>query len=263
MGNMQIQQITSRKNPLILHVRRLLTDRKYRRQEKQFVCDGVKLLTEALHWNADIDTVLFSGQALAASIPSHVKIAQIPQDVMESISPMKAPQGILFICKQTETTLPETLEKGNWMILDSLQDPGNIGTIWRCADALQASGIILTGDCVDPFNHKTVRASMGAAFRLPIYEAEIAQIVSSLEKNEIPLRAAALDKSSRSIHEVNLAGSALVIGNEGKGVSPHVLSFCKEMVVIPMHAHCESLNAATAATIFLWEMTKDASKKGG
>ena len=139
-------------------------------------------------------------------------------------------------------------------MLDGLQDPGNVGTIWRTADALGADGLILVNHCADPFSPKTVRATMGACFRLPVYEAEAQALPGLLERSGLPLYAAALGEDSVTVGEARLSRCAVVIGSEGRGVSPELLRLSEKTVKIPMRERCESLNAAAAAAVILWEM---------
>ena len=157
-------RITARKNPLLQQVRRLLNSRRERESVGLFVADGTKLLSEAVrHWPG-LDTVILS-DGVDAEVPENVRLVRVPEDVMASISPMQSPQGALFLCR-----LPEKMAfqpKPGMLILDGIQDPGNLGTILRTADALEVPVALLEG-CADPYNHKTVRASMGAVFRTPV-----------------------------------------------------------------------------------------------
>ena len=167
---MNAEYITSRKNPLMTRIRRLTASRSYRREQGLFLGDGAKLLEEALCWEAPLTTVVVTEGAQVPELPQGVRAIQVPQDVMETISPMNTPQGALFLARLPETTLPERLEGRRYLVLDGVQDPGNVGTIWRTADALGADGLLLVNGCADPWNPKTVRATMGACFRLPVYE---------------------------------------------------------------------------------------------
>ena len=150
--------------------------------------------------------------------------------------------------------LPERLEGARYLILDGLQDPGNVGTIWRTADALGADGLILINRCADPYGPKAVRASMGACFRLPVYEGAWEQVLPLLERSGLPVYAAALGEHTQDVKRADLRRSAVVIGSEGQGISPQVLAACGQRLKIPMRARCESLNAAVAAAVILWEM---------
>ena len=151
-------------------IRRLTASRSHRREQGLFLGDGVKLLEEALKWHAPLDTVMLTEGVDIPDLPDGVRLVQVPRDVMASISPMDSPQGALFLCRTGETAPPERLPGERYLVLDGVQDPGNVGTIWRTADALGADGLILVNGCADPWNPKTVRATMGACFRLPVYE---------------------------------------------------------------------------------------------
>ena len=141
-----------------------------------------------------------------------------------------------------------------YLVLDGVQDPGNVGTIWRTADALGADGLILVNGCADPWNPKTVRATMGACFRLPVYERNADGLAQWLGKQGIPLYATALREDTVDLRKAELSRCAVVIGSEGRGVSEGLLSQSAKTLKIPMRARCESLNAAAAATVVLWEM---------
>jgi len=251
-----MEQITSRKNPLITHIRKLISDRAYRRDCGEFLGDGVKLLEEAVKWNAPIICVVYTAGTALPALPDGVRVVQVPEDVMGSISPMKAPQGALFLCRMPAQAAPEHLTGDRYLVLDGLQDPGNVGTIWRTADALGADGLLLTDGCADPWNHKTVRATMGACFRLPVYEVKRQDLPALLERSALPLYATALREDTLDLRDADLARCAVVIGSEGRGVSEEVLAMSEKTLKIPMRERCESLNAAAAATVVLWEMAR-------
>lgn len=249
-----MERITSRANPLLVRLRRLLRDRAARREERLYVGDGVKLLEEAVRWAAPLDTVVVTDGVACPRLDASVRLVSVPEDVMASLSPMKAPQGALFTVRLPELTPPETLTGARYLVLDGLQDPGNVGTIWRTADAFGADGLLLTGGCADPFNWKTVRATMGAAFRLPVWELAQEAVAPLARNSELTLAATALREDTVSLERANLGRCAVVIGSEGSGVSPALLAACGETVRIPMTARCESLNAAAAAAVVLWEL---------
>ncbi len=250
------ETITSRKNPLIAHVRQLLSSRSARREAGEFAGDGEKLLEEAVRWGAELTAVLYTPQARLPALPDTVRQVLVPEDVMQSVSPMKSPQGALFLGKIPKTTPPERLSGRWWLVLDGLQDPGNVGTIWRTADALGADGLLLVNRCADPWGHKTVRATMGACFRLPAWELEPAELSGLLERSGLPLYAAALGEHTEDIRTLDGGRCALAVGSEGQGLSPEVLALSKTRIVIPMRERCESLNAAAAAAILLWELAR-------
>lgn len=172
---------------------------------------------------------------------------------MLQVSPMESPQGALFICRLPETeqvsTLPGTL------ILDGVQDPGNLGTILRTADALNVP-VVLTPGCADAYNPKTVRATMGALFRtLPRWMTH-EQAAEQCRHAGVPLYVTALSDRAADVRGVRLSEAAVVIGSEGRGVGAYFLSAADGEVIIPMDSRCESLNAAVAAAIVMWEMKR-------
>ena len=244
------ERITARKNPLLQQVRKLLSSRKERLQCDLYVADGTKLLEEAVKY-AHLDTVILS-DGVAADLPEHVRLVRVPEDVMASISPMQTPQGALFLCRIPEEK-PFVPQK-RMLLLDGIQDPGNLGTILRTADALQVPVVLLEG-CADPYNHKTVRASMGAVFRTPPIRADWEQVKEAFAREQIPVGVTALSDTARDIRQWNLRDMAVVIGSEGQGVRPEILEQADARLIIPMDSRCESLNAAVAATIVLWQMT--------
>lgn len=250
------EHITSRKNPLVTQIRKLLSDRGWRRECGQFVGDGRKLLEEAARWQAPLTVVVSTPDLPLPVLPDGVRRVTVPADVMESLSPMRTPQGALFLCRMPDTALPQLKPEGRYLVLDGVQDPGNVGTIWRTADAFGADGLILVNGCADPWNHKTVRATMGAAFRLPVWEARPEQLCDALTQAGLPLYATALREDTADVTAVALDRCAVVIGSEGSGVSAGLLARAERTLRIPMRARCESLNAAIAAAVVLWEMSR-------
>ena len=247
------ERITSRKNPLLQHVRKLLTSRSYRVKSGEFAADGVKLLEEAVKWAPETLRTVLVTASVSVDVPAHVRLVEIPDDVMEQISPMEAPQGALFTC-----ALPpqQTLRMGeHCLILDGIQDPGNLGTILRTADALETA-VVLTPGCADAYNPKTVRAAMGAVFRSPPQWAEQETIVSVCRESGIPLYVTALSDRAVDLRQADLSRAAMVIGSEGRGVGEYFLSQADRELIIPMSPRCESLNAAIAAAIVMWEMKR-------
>ena len=249
---MMEQKITARKNPLIQQVRKLLSSRKEREQAGLFAADGVKLLAEAVRWWPGLETVILS-DGVDAQIPGGVRVVRVPQEIMEYISPMQTPQGALFLCR-----LPEEkafTPKPGMLLLDGIQDPGNLGTILRTADALEIPVILLEG-CADPYSHKVVRASMGAVFRTEVIQASWEQVGAACKEANIPVAVTALSERSEDIRTAALSEMAVVIGSEGQGVRKEILEAADKQLIIPMSERCESLNAAIAAAIVMWQMKK-------
>ena len=243
-------RITARKNPLLQQVRRLLNSKKEREEAGLFVADGTKLLQEAVLWWDGLETVILS-DGVEADIPDTVRVIRVPGDVMESISPMQTPQGALFLCRlpQKTTFIPE---KG-MLLLDGIQDPGNLGTILRTADALDIPVALLEG-CADPYSHKVVRASMGAVFRTPVVQTTWQEAERAFADAHIPVAVTALTANAQDLREAPLKEMAVIIGSEGRGVRQEILESTRQALIIPMNAHCESLNAAIASAIVMWQM---------
>lgn len=246
--------LTSRQNPLCAHLRKLAGQGKYRRQSGEYLADGRKLWEEAVRWKAPIRRLITTPD-VSVELPAGVEHTVVAPELMEYLSPMETPQGFLFTVALPGPE-PVALTGERYLALDGLQDPGNVGTIWRAADALGADGLLLLNHCADPYGPKTVRATMGACFRLPVWEVSPAALKGLFGEHGLPLYAAALEPGSRDIRSADLRRGAVVIGNEGHGVSREVLDACQGTVIIPMRERCESLNAAAAAAIILWEMGK-------
>lgn len=247
-----METITSRQNPLFQKIRKLNASGSFRRRQGLFLGEGPKLLEEAVKWGADISFVV---KTRSAALPSGLacRVVETPGEVLTSLADTQTPQGLVFACALPDTGLPENLLRGRYLVLDGVQDPGNLGTVWRTADAFGASGLILTGPCADPFGPKTVRSTMGACFRLPLWQGQRQEVKSLLSRSGIPLYATALREDTQDIRSVDLSGAAVVIGSEGKGISEEMLENCEKTLKIPMSERCESLNAAVAAAVVLWE----------
>ena len=243
-------RISSRKNPLLQQVKKLLSSKKEREAAGLFVADGTKLLAEAVKYYPGLETVILS-DGVEAAVPDHVRIIRVPEDVMASISPMEAPQGALFLCRLPEKTAFTPVP--GMLLLDGIQDPGNVGTILRTADALEIPVVLLEG-CADPWSHKVVRSTMGAAFRSPVIQTTWAEASAACKAAGIPVAVTALSDRAEDIRTADLKGMAVVIGSEGRGVRKEVLESADAELIIPMNPRCESLNAAIAAAIVMWQM---------
>lgn len=246
-----MERITSIQNPLIKHIRRLQTDHKYREKCMEFVADGFKLLDEALKWYPHIKTVLVVDDYTLPELPEEARIVSVPQSLMQSLSEMKTPQGVLFTCSLPQQRDP--VLRGGMLLLDRIQDPGNLGTILRTADAFSVP-VVLTNGCADAYSLKTIRASMGAVFRDPPRYCPLDRVLSLCREQGIPLAATALTPNAKDISSLNLKEYLIVIGSEGQGVCGELLAASQEQMIIPMNPRCESLNAAVAAAIVMWQL---------
>ena len=246
------ERITSRRDPLVQQVKKLLTSKREREKLGLFVSDGTKLLEEAVRYCPGLHTVFLS-EGVEVRVPESCRVIRVSREVMEAISPMENPQGAVFLCK-----LPEKREfrpEKGMLLLDGIQDPGNLGTILRTADAWNVPVALLEG-CADPFGHKVVRSSMGAVFRTPVVTSSWEEVSAACGDAGIPVAVTALDPGAVDIRRAELSKMAVVIGSEGQGVRREILESAQEKLIIPMNPHCESLNAAVAATITMWQMMK-------
>lgn len=248
-----MEHITSRKNKALTRLKKLGADAEFRRQTGEFVCDGLTTLRDALAAGAEITAVLW-GETAAMVIPELAEQHTCPRDVLESVSPLKSSKGPVFSVKMPPADYGA--EIGCAVALESVQDPGNVGTVIRTADALGIDAVILIGDCADLYAPKTVRATMGAVFRQRTLRLTADELKELAEKNSLKLCGAALSDSARDIRQTDLKSAIVCIGSEGRGLSEELLSLCGEQVIIPIAEKTDSLNASVAAAIIMWEMTR-------
>lgn len=251
---MDINRITSRRNPLIVEAVKLLSDTAYRKQSNLIAAEGTKLLFDAMSSGAEVEFAVATEDIWTGLEGSGIKrLAVVPGQLFKSISTQKTPQGVIFFAGRP--TVPEKLEYGSYVVLDGVQDPGNVGTVIRTAAAFGIHGVIVCGSSADPFGPKAVRASMGAVFREAVYQMEYDELFENLNKLGIPLIAAMPSGNASDIRELGTLPAAVVVGSEGSGVSRVLLEKCLAAVTIPMVQGTESLNAAVAASILIWEIS--------
>ena len=248
-----MDKITSRKNPIISHIRKLYADREYRYLCGEFVCEGKTMLEEAFSSSAEISAVVFregSGRPVSGTSLEY----EVPDDLFSFVSPLKNSPGPVFTVKMPK--FDEEAKIHSAIVLENIQDPGNIGTVLRTAGAFGIGSVVLTGSCADIYNFKAVRASMGAVFKQRTDMVDLADLNRFAEDHSLTLYAAVLSDDAEDIRNINCSSCAFVIGNEGNGVSRELLSICKNKVIIPMSPASESLNAAVAAGILMWEVKR-------
>ena len=272
--------ITSRQNPQILRAVRL-QDRKHRQHEKLFCFDGIKLCREALMSGVEIERIYLRSSTaervinrLVEELPmmdfsKHSALVMLEDSVFEKISAEKSPEGVICIAKYIDkchkiVTINNIEDSSGYpigaservILLESVRDPGNLGTIIRSASAFGVDRLIISDDCADLYNSKTVRASMGTVFRLHIDRVnDMPYAVRALRAAGRHIYAAALDSSAKRLGEMPLGMTdGIVIGNEGHGLSDQTIAACDGCLFIPMAEGTESLNAAMAATVCMWEM---------
>ena len=248
-----VEHITSRKNPLILRLRALSADGAFRRAEGEYLCDGHKLLAEALDKGAELLTVLWKEEPGAVSLPDTVRQYAAPAELFDYASPMKNSPGPLFTLAIPAEAEP-TFERA--ILLENVQDPGNVGTVIRTAAAMGIETVLLCGACADVYSPKTARATMGAIFREKLLHCTAEEARALADRNGLKLYGAALSDRAKDIRTLPLKNAVVAIGSEGRGLSAELLSLCDGELIIPMSPGSESLNAAVAAAIVLWEMAR-------
>lgn len=269
--------ITSRQNA---GVKRLcaISEKKAREAERVFRFDGSKLFLEAVACGVEIEKVYIcetSAESIAQKVGSelsmleHDKVVYLSEHVFQKVTDERAPEGIITVAKyidkshksvtinNEEEFLPGREECV--MLIESVRDPGNLGTMIRSAAALGIDRLIISSDCADIYNPKTIRAAMGGLFRLNIDKLDsglsMSRYIGALRDGGRRVFAAALDTDALTLGDAELkSGDCIVIGNEGHGLSRDTIDSCDRSIIIPMSAGCESLNAAAAAVIFMWEM---------
>lgn len=260
--------ITSKDNEIIKHIKKL-KEKKYREEYKEFIVEGIKMIEEAILENAKIKTIIICDDCkTAGNIPNELmyEIAKldciyVAEKVFNSITDVMNPQGIMAIIEKKSNQENEIdYKQNNYLILDNIQDPGNMGTILRTADSLNINQIIVSKGSADVYNPKVVRATMGAIFRIKVIEVEnLSKTIKEMKKHKINVYATDL-KTDKSIYDVDYTKSAIIIGNEANGVSEPVLLEATERIKIPMIGKTESLNAAIATSIILYEAFRSIGK---
>lgn len=249
-----MEQIRSRKNQYILHLRALAKSADARREAGEYVCDGEKLLREALQFGAEVTSVLWR-EAAAFSLPGRYRCSmrRMPE-LVEYASPLMHSPGPVFTVRIPAMRLPDPLRRV--IVLEGVQDPGNVGTVIRTANALGMDAVVLTGACADLYGPKTVRATMGALFRQPVLTCATDELMQLLRANGLKLYGAALTDTAQDLRRVPLTPAAVAIGSEGRGLSAELLAQCDGQIIIPMQPGAESLNAAVAAAVVMWEIAR-------
>lgn len=234
---------------------------------KTFIIEGIKIIEEAIYNNYPIKNIIYTdkllevkgGREFFETIKDMKELIYVGDNVFKEISDTENPQGILAVARFSFEDLDKLkdIKNPSLIFLDRLQDPGNMGTIIRTADAFNIDGIIITDGSVDPYNPKVVRATMGSIFRLPIYYIEDSVCgLNSLKDNKLKVYSTSLE-GSLPIYDIDYKdGFVLVIGNESTGVSNEVYNLSEGLIRIPMPGKAESLNAGVAASIIMYEVMK-------
>ncbi len=251
---MMSERITSRQNATVKYIRALAKDKSLRAERREFVCDGIKLLHEAISEKMEIPLVLVSEKSEESMPEIHgAEVYVAPQDILDSVTSLKTAQTVIFTCKMKQK---ENTDLKRVLLLDRLQDTGNLGTIIRTADAFGIDAVFEDG-CADIYNPKTIRSAMGSIFRVPVMSENLENLIPRLRGEGMRVYASELYGEVKNISECKFEKAAVVIGNEGNGVRREVAALCDASVIIPMQGGAESLNASVAAAIFMYKVSEE------
>ena len=256
------KEITSKDNSLIKLISALQTSAKKRNSEAVFVLEGLRICSDAMDNGIRFDKLIISDTAqskYSKEISSFAEISdecfKIPDGLFKKISDTLSPQGIIALAKKPHIAAAEIDKKGRYIALENMADPSNLGAVSRTAEALGVSGIILSSNGCDPYAPKSLRASMGTLLRMPIFIFE--DFASELKNTGLETFACVVDKTAEDIRNIGFKdGCVLIIGNEANGITEQTKSWSDRLITIPMKGKAESLNAAVAASISMWEMMK-------
>jgi TrmH family RNA methyltransferase len=253
--------ITSKENSIIKQTKKLAQNSKTRKKEGAFVAEGLRLCRDVAQCGGVILSAFMTEAFTASFAEDAAVIAQnaqhvftVSQGVLAHLADTDSPQGVLCVCQKPNfANLPQ--QGGRFVILENVGDPANLGAIARTAEALGVDGLLISGGC-DPYHPKALRASMGALLRLPVYENSMEEILGCMQNLQVPTFAAVVYNADCKAGEVPFQGHcAVVIGNEANGITEKTAKACDTRITIPMAGRAESLNAAAAACILIWEMT--------
>lgn len=264
----QVKQITSVSNPIVKDIRGLAL-RKNRNRSNLFLGEGLKLVTDALQKKWRIEDIIYgksvSDQDAIAQAAAKVRAAggsvlEVSNQVLEKISRKDNPQMVLGVFEQRFHSLADVRPRDGelWVALDRVRDPGNLGTVLRTADCVGAKGVILVGDCTDPYSVESVRASMGSIFHMPLAKASEGEFLQWKERGNISVvgthLAGAVDYRTIEYSSANV----VLMGNEQQGLTDNLSQACNQLALIPMAGQADSLNLAVSTGIVLFEARRAA-----
>lgn len=253
--------ITSTGNTRVKNVIQLQTRARARKDSRQFVAEGFRMVSEA---PADRIVSIYASETFARCNSGYMSTIQVPYEtvsdnVFAQMSDTRTPQGILAVIKMAEYGIGDIIAHDNclYVIVENLQDPGNLGTIIRMSEAAGVDGIIMSPNTVDIYNPKTIRSTMGSLYRVPfVYADDFAGTLEQMKSKGVELYAAHLEGSVEYTEPDYTKASAFVIGNEGNGLTDAVTNICSNRIRIPMAGKVESLNAAIAASVLTFEAAR-------
>ena len=258
-----MQVISSKDNELIKHIKKL-KDKKYRDVSNEYIIEGVKLIEEAVNEKANIKKIIVCEDTTNTyEIPTHIRLeiakydcVYVTEKIFNSITQVTNPQGIMAVIEKDIKNKEIDYNQDIIVILDDVQDPGNLGTILRTVDSIGLNQIIVSKDTVDCFNSKVVRSTMGAIFRVRVIESEnLIETIKTIKRHHFKLMVTSL-QTENSIYDIKFDKKIIVIGNESNGVSKEIQDIADERAKIPMLGKTESLNASVATGVVLYEYVR-------
>ena len=255
-----MQVITSKDNEIIKNIKKL-KEKKYRDQENKFIVEGIKMIKEAILENTDIDKIVICEECINNGTIDKELLYEIAKEdcvyvtekVFNTLTDVSNPQGILATINKQNSEENISYNEDVIVVLDGIQDPGNLGTILRTVDSPQHQQAILSEKTADPYNPKVVRSTMGAIYRVNIVRSNnVIETLKNMKKHKYEITATSLS-TNKSIYDIDYSKKVIVIGNEANGVSNEVMNLADIKVKIPMLGKTESLNAAVATGVILYE----------
>lgn len=253
-----MKRIESTQNALVKHWKKLLTQRKEREKTGEYIVEGFHLVEEALKHKEQITQIIVRD---GVDLPllwdiDDVVLVEINDAVAKEIAETENSQGVFAHCTQREVTEDEKYEWRKVLLVDAVQDPGNIGTMIRTADAAGIDAVVLGKGCVDAFNPKTLRSAQGSHFHIPVVRGDLMEWIENLQQDGVQVYGTSLENAV-SYKNIEPSDSfALLLGNEGSGISPQLLAKTDQNIIIPLLGGAESLNVAVAAGILLYAFVK-------
>lgn len=258
-----MQVITSKDNEQIKQIKKL-KDKKYRDENKKYLVEGTRLIEDAIQEKADIDTIIICEECIKKETLESKLLYEIAKynciyvnkTIFDSITDVKNPQGVMAVMNQKEKQTKIDYKQDVIVILDNIQDPGNMGTILRTVDSVGLNQIIISKNSADVYNTKVIRSTMGAIFRINIIESDdLTKTLKTVQKNGFTVMTTDLH-AQESIYDIEYSKTAIIIGNEANGVSKELLQIADKRIKIPMLGKTESLNASVATGIILYEYVR-------
>lgn len=258
-----MQKISSKDNSLIKHIKKL-KDKKYRNQYNEYIVEGAKIIGEAIKENARIKQIIIcdgceNNELIEANLKYELakyECIYVPNNIFKMLTDVENPQGILAVIEKSGKDNKINYNADVIVVLDDVQDPGNVGTILRTIDSVGIKQVLVSKGTADVYNSKVIRSTMGAIFRVNVIECEdLKETLKELKKEKFKLTITSLE-ATKSIYDIEYNKRVIVMGNEANGVSKDIQKIANEKVIIPMLGSTESLNVSIATGVILYEYVR-------